>query len=241
MPPRSPPPPPPSPSPPSPHWPGYVTYNMTASAAAFLTYASIRSPTVPLGAVSTAILCVLLPYSWRGLPRATYLCPSFLMAIAFLFVGTSLHFVMSALLPDTVVYNLAAQRFFEDAKRASVLFIFSHGAMTLIRLKYTLTKWQALIICEISKGMYIVFLLWGYSLAESELPSPAPVWGCMIAFVAILLALSCLRVFYVVRCRFDGERFNHVYFGSDSKCPMNRVQLMCMVCERNPDGVCVDS
>ena len=108
----------------------------------------------------------------------------------------------------------------------------AHGTLTLIRLKYTLTKWQALIICECSKAMYIVFLLWGFSLAHSEMPNPAPVLGCMIAFITLLLALSCVRVVYVLRCQFDAERFNHAYFGSDAKCPIKRVHLMCMECRR---------
>lgn len=155
------------------------------------------------------------------------------MAVAFLFVGIPLHFVMGAFLPDTsAAHNPAAQSFFPDVKRASVLFVVAHGVLTLIRLKYTLTKWQALIICEISKAMYIVFLLWGFSLVESELPNPAPVLGCMIAFVTLLLAPSCARVVYALRCQFDGERFNHAYFGSDSKCPMKRAHLMCLVCEK---------
>ena len=211
------------------------------SSAAFLAYATIRTPTVPALVVLTAILCVVLPYSWRGLPRATYKCPSFLMAVAFLFVGTPLHFVMGTFLPDGMrvgalqpdaYLEAAAQKFFSDVKRASVLFFVAHGVLTLIRLKYTLTKWQALIFCEVAKAMYAVFLLWGFAITESELSNRAPVLGCMMAFVTILLAPSCVRAIYAFRCQFDGERFNHTYFGSDSKCPMKRVHLMCMVCEK---------
>ena len=209
---------------------------ITASASAFLAYCTIRSPSVPALVALTAILCVLLPYSWRGgLPRATFLCPSFLMAVGFLFVGTPLHFVMTLFLPDSADQE-AAQRFLDDVKRAAVLFMAVHGALTLIRIKYTLTKWQALIICEFSKAMYIVFLLWGFSLEESELSSLAPALACMIAFVTILLASSCVRVLYAWRCQFDVERFNHAYFGSDSKCPMRRVHLMCMTCEKERAG-----
>lgn len=209
---------------------------IAATASAFLTYCTIRSPSVPALVALTALLCVLLPYSWRGgLPRATFLCPSFLMAVGFLFVGTPVHFFMATFLPDSADKE-AAQRFFADVKRAAILFMAVHGALTLIRIKYTLTKWQALIICELSKAMYIIFLLWGFSLSESELSNPGPAFACMIAFVTILLGSSCVRVFYASKCQFDVERFNHAYFGSDSKCPMRRVHLMCMTCEKERAG-----
>lgn len=208
--------------------------NTTAAGDAFLTYATIRSPTVPFLVGLTVLLVVVLPYSWRGmLPRATFRCPSFVCAAFFVFVGTPLHFVMTGLVPDTVAGNPAAQRFFSDIKRASYLFVGAHSLLTLIRLKYTLTKWQALIICEVSKAMYAVFLLWGFSLAEPELDSPGPARGCMVAFVTFLLSLSVVRAVYAVRCQFNAERFNHAYFGGDSKCPMKR-RFMCMVCEKDP-------
>ena len=211
--------------------------NVTAADAAFITYATIRSPIVPICVVLTAILCVLLPYTWRGsLARATFLCPSFLMAASFLFVGIPVHYVMAAFLPDTAMGSPAAQRFFADVKRAAVLFIAAHGIITLIRLKYTLTQWRPLIICEVCKAMYIVLLIWGNSfVAESDLSHPAVVRGCMFAFIAMLLVPTLVRAFYVVRCQFDGNQFNHVYFGSDSKCPMNKLNLMCLVLEKNPN------
>jgi hypothetical protein len=51
----------------------------------------------------------------------------------------------------------------------------------------------------------------------------------------VLLVPTLVRAFYAVRCQFDGNQFNHVYFGSDSKCPMNKLNLMCLVLEKNPD------
>ena len=214
-----------------------IKANVTAADAAFITYATIRSPSVPICVGLTALLCVVLPYTWRGsLPRHVFLCPSFLMAAAFLFVGIPVHYVMAAFLPDTAMGSPAAQRFFADVKRAAVLFIAAHGIITLIRLKYTLTQWRPLIICEVCKAMYIVLLIWGNSfVAESDLSHPAVVRGCMFAFIAMLLVPTLVRAFYVVRCQFEGNQFNHVYFGSESKCPMNKLNLMCLVLEKNPD------
>ena len=214
--------------------------NITAGSEAFLTYATLRSATVPLFVLIWMVLCVMFPYTWRGaLNRQmfvgvshTYKCPSFIMAVFFLVVGLPMHLVGSWSLVDGVPGSAAAT-FVTTFKTSAILFIAVHAIMVLIRFKYTLAKWQALIVCEISKNMYLVFLLWGLSYAEEQMQIEHMMFT-IYGFTAIMLAISFTRLFYAIRCEFDGDKFNHLYFGTDSNCPMQRFYLMCWVWEKNP-------
>ena len=121
--------------------------NITAGSEAFLTYATLRSATVPLFVLIWMVLCVMFPYTWRGaLNRHTYKCPSFIMAVFFLVVGLPMHLVGSWSLVDGVPGSAAAT-FVTTFKTSAILFIAAHAVMVLIRFKYTLAKWQALIVC----------------------------------------------------------------------------------------------
>lgn len=216
----------------------------SAAATSYLTYGNIRSPSVPFGIAVWGLMCIFFPYSWRGaLSRYTFKCPSFIMAIFFLCIGVPLHFATAQVLPDATVNmtlnNPGMAKFGATIKTNASLFIGTHLLMVLLRCKWTLTKWQALLFCEIAKNMYVVLLLWGYYSFYQPDPEHQQVVGVLVwAFVAVLLTITVVRLFYAVQCRFDSNTFNHLYFGTDSNCPMQRFYLMCnvLVCEKNPNS-----
>jgi len=217
---------------------------MSVSATPYLTYGAIRSQSVPIGIAIWGLMCIFFPYSWRGaLTRFTFKCPSFILAVFFLCIGVPIHFGTAQLLPDVTVNvtlnNPGMAKFVSTIQTNAMLFVGTHLIMVLLRFKWTLTKWQALIFCEIAKNMYIVLLLWGYYTFYPEEdgfgPNAAVVEVLVWFFVAVLLTITFVRLFYAVRCQFDGNKFNHLYFGTDSNCPMQRFYLMCKVCEKSPN------
>jgi len=125
--------------------------------------------------------------------------------------------------------------FVSTVKHFSYMFILAHGIMCALRLKWTLSKWQVLIFCEIAKGMMVVFLLWGTSIMHEQgtLGYDTPEYGCLMGFVAVLLTVSLVRVVWAIREKCNVDAFNASYFGTvyEKEQKAERSYLMCCVLE----------
>jgi len=186
-------------------------------------------------------LCAIYPYSWRGgLPRFTHKSPSVIVGVLFLFIAIPLHTIASEMLPVSFTNDPASLSFVETVKTMAKGFIFFHLILTLIRIKWTTAKWQALVFCEIGKTGYAVWIVWGLARMESS-AAKSVATGFMIPVILALFMVSAVRLFYAVKCKCETKQFNHVYFGTDAQCPMKRTMLMCWVpCDKPPaDGMTV--
>ena len=88
----------------------------------------------------------------------------------------------------------------------------------------------ALIAC---KYIFLVFMFWGFGRVEWNIPASSII--CMVIFAITMVSFTCVRIYYyAIKCNFNRDVFEHLYFGSDSKCPVNRVYLMCLTCDKPP-------
>jgi hypothetical protein len=178
------------------------------------------------------IITILFPYTWRGaLTRSTYKCPSVIMAGIFVFVILPVFNIGAQSLPADHANPTTAKFMGEIAASGFPQFVAFHVIMSLLRIKHTIARWQALIICEIGKTIFLVFMFWGFGRVEWNIPASSII--CMVIFAITLVSFTCVRIYYyAIKCNFNRDAFEHLYFGSDSKCPVNRVYLMCLTCDK---------
>ena len=179
------------------------------------------------GVILIWIFCsIIFPYSVRGFsPRFTHKAPSVIMGLLFLFISIPL---AGQLYPVSFTNDPASENFVGTLKTMGIGLIFFHLILTLIRIKWTTAKHQAIVLCEIGKTLFAVWVIWGLVRME-ESPAKSTANGFQIPVIVSLFMVSAVRLFYAVTCQFDSKKFNHVYFGTDSKCPMKKAMCMCWV------------
>jgi hypothetical protein len=203
------------------------------SDTSYASYAALMGIVLPVGVAIWAICCVVLPHTWRGfLRRATFCCPSFYL----IWVGYVAWISLTiASLDDFAPKNATSgvRAFSQLAQSTGSGFLVIHTILTVVRSRFTLGKWQAIAMCEIVKSMMVGCILWGADLSRDEMQTSTYAFfavGC-----AALIGVSALRLYWVIRCNFDADKFNASYFGVDSKCPVQRVYGMCLVLEKAPE------
>jgi len=197
----------------------------------FMTFRAIASNGIIL---LWLINTILFPYTWRGaLTRSTYKCPSVIMAGIFVFVILPVYNIGTQSLPADRYANPTTANYIDQVIATGFQFIGFHVIMSLLRIKHTIARWQALILCEIGKALFLIFMFWGFGRVEWTMPASS--LNCMVIFVITLLSFTFVRIYYyAIKCNFNRDVFEHLYFGSDSKCPVNRVYLMCLTCDKPP-------
>ena len=215
---------------------GTISASCMTASPSFDTFTSIQQIYTPIGILIWIIICIVKPYTWRGFqPRDMtfgYYCPSIYLAIAgycgillFALVCSNNNIIHDEELVGKDNVAIDIKHLF---KVNAYSFVVVHLFMIILRYKYTIAKWQALVFCEIGKTSFVVVLIWGSSrLDECSYLDPSSILliiGCSLLFVFI----SCFRLYWLMKSNFNGIVFNDTYFGADkSQCPVQ--SLLCLV------------
>jgi len=209
--------------------------NTTINAEGFEAFGMFSQLFTGGGIWTWIVWSILFPYSVRGFsPRFTHKAPSVIVGLLFLFISIPLNTIAGQLYPVSFTNDPASENFVGTLKTMGIGFILFHLILTLIRIKWTTAKYQAIVLCEIGKTLFAVWVIWGLVRME-ESPAKSTANGFQIPVIVSLFMVSAVRLFYVVTCQFDSKKFNHVYFGTDSNCPMKKAMCMCWVpCDQPP-------
>lgn len=163
--------------------------------------------------------------AWRGLKkRATFLCPSICLIPTIYVCIAGLMGASKAVAPD-YTKGSDAREFIDGIWGTALSSIAFHTIMAILRIWFTVSRWQSLIVCEIFKTAFVIHVCIGVTKVEvSKFETSGHI--SFYAFIAItvvpLLVPSFARLYYLVKTGFSIEKFEPLYLGHEPDCPIKR-------------------
>lgn len=162
--------------------------------------------------------------AWRSLkPRSTFCCASICMMWMGYICPSGL--VAAYFTAPNFTDGSDAEQFLAGLFNTGLSFFGLHTILILLRIKFTISRWQTLLTCEFFKTAFIVHVAYGLTkidMTKFDSQGRLSFYAWIVFSQVPLVVISCVRLALWIRSGCNIEKFESSYLGHESDCPITR-------------------